>query len=109
MNNTLLRSIAAGLLIGAALFIMPFFLVRLVIFVLLISAVFRLFGGRRFRRGGWGRGRGYGYMPAFADRIRQMNDEEYTQFKQRFERGRCEGYESQKSTDNPANESTANV
>ena len=107
MNNNLLRSILAGALLGAALFIMPFFLLRVLVFFLIIGALFRLFGGRRFRRGGWGPGRGYGYMPAFADRIRQMSDEEYNQFKQRFEYGRCGGYDAPKSADQPASETTS--
>ncbi|MVM32674.1 hypothetical protein GO755_21715 [Spirosoma sp. HMF4905] len=110
MNNNLVRSIAAGLLLGLALFIMPFFLIRLVVFFLIVGALFRLFGGRRFRRSGWGSGRGYGYMPAFADRIRHMSDEEYNQFKQRFERGgRCGDYTSQKAAENPTNETSTNV
>ncbi|QMW06532.1 hypothetical protein [Spirosoma foliorum] len=110
MNNNLVKSIAAGVLLGAALFIMPFFLIRLVVFFLIIGALFRLFGGRRFRRGGWGQGRGYGYMPAFADRIRQMSDEEYNQFKQRFEQGgRCGDYFNQKGTGNSTNDTSANV
>lgn len=106
MNNTLLRSILAGLLLGAALFIMPFFLIRLVFFVLIIGALLRLFGGSRFRRG-WRQGPGYGQMPAFADRIRQMSDDEYSQFKQRFSQGdRCGDYGTRKATDNPADETT---
>ncbi len=84
MNNILLKSILAGLLLGVALFVMPFFLVRLVFFILIIGALVRLFGGGRFRRG-WGRGYGHGYTPAFADRIRQMSDAEYADFKQRYQ------------------------
>ncbi|MBD2702152.1 hypothetical protein IC229_15985 [Spirosoma sp. BT702] len=96
MNNTLLKSILAGLLIGAALFIMPFFLLRFFIFIFIIGLLFRLFGRGRHRRG-WGRGWGYGPgpMPAFADRIRQMSDEEYNTFKQRFS-GNCYGYDAPK-------------
>ena len=86
MNNNLLRSILAGLLLGVALFVMPFFLIRLVFFFVIIGVLFRLFGGGRFR-GRWGRGRRFGYMPAFADRIRQMSDSEYTTFKQRYDQG----------------------
>ncbi|GAB4013049.1 hypothetical protein GCM10028808_30880 [Spirosoma migulaei] len=106
MNNNLLKSILAGLLVGVALFIMPFFLIRLVFFVLIIGALLRIFGGGRFRRG-WRQGPGYGQMPAFADRIRQMSDEEYNQFKQRFNQGgRYGDYETRKATDKPTNETT---
>ena len=98
MNNNLLRSILAGLLLGVALFVMPFFLIRLVFFFVIIGVLFRLFGGGRFR-GGWGRGQRFGYMPAFADRIRQMSDEEYTTFKQRYDQGYCKSGAAQKSTE----------
>ncbi len=102
MNNTLLKSILAGLLLGAALFILPFFLLRVALFFLLIGAIFRLFRGRGGRRG---RGAGRGYMPAFTDRIRQMNDDEYNEFKQRFGRGRCNNGDFSK----PAEQTTTNV
>ena len=109
MNNTLVKSILAGLLLGAALFIMPFFLIRLVFFILIIGALFRLFGGGRYRRGGWGRGRGFGYMPAFTDRIRHMSDDEYNQFKQRFNQDRCGAYGEQKASEKPSNENTTTI
>ena len=109
MNNTLLRSILAGLLVGAALFIMPFFLIRMVVFLLIISALFRLFGGGRFRRGGWRRGWGYGHTPAFTDRIRQMSNEEYNQFKQRYAPGSRRDYRRPTSPENPANETSTNI
>ena len=102
MNNTLLRSILAGLLLGVALFIMPFFLIRLVFFFVIIGALFRLFGGGRFRRSNWGRGRDFGYTPAFADRIRQMSDDEYNQFKQRYQ-GRGGDSDSTKPTEETTN------
>ncbi|WP_420150605.1 hypothetical protein [Spirosoma sp.] len=109
MNNTLVKSILAGLLIGAALFVMPFFLIRFVFFVLIISALFRLFGGGRFRRGGWGPGWRYGRDYAFTDRIRQMSDDEYNQFRQRYAYDRCGQNDDRKSTDNPTTESTTNT
>lgn len=108
MNNTLVKSILAGLLIGAALFIMPFFLLRFVVFFLIIGALFRLFGGGRFRRRGWGPGWGYRGGYAFTDRIRQMSDEEYSQFKQRSDYGGYTNYETRKSTENPTDENPTN-
>ncbi|WP_461147046.1 hypothetical protein [Spirosoma pulveris] len=100
MNNNLVRSIVAGFLLGLALFIMPFFLIRLAFFLLIVGALFRLFGAGRFRRG-WGRG--YGHMPAFADRIRQMSDAEYTEFKQRY-RGRWSDASDQGKSENTPNQ-----
>lgn len=82
--NLILKSILAGLLLGAALFMLPFFLLRLAVFFLLMGAFFRLVRGPR--RGPWAfgkPGRGFGQRGfAFADRIRQMSDEEYNAFKQ---------------------------
>lgn len=72
-----LKPILAGILIGAALFFMPFFVLRVVIVFLIIGALFRLFAGRRF-----GRGYGRGFHHAYADNIRNMSDEEYKAFKQ---------------------------
>lgn len=73
----LLKPILAGILIGAALFFMPFFVLRVVAVFLIIGGLFRLFGGRRFG-GGYGRG----FHPAFADNIRNMSEEEFKAFKQ---------------------------
>jgi len=73
----LLKPILAGILIGAALFFMPFFVLRVVVVFLIIGAMFRLFRGRRFSRG-YGRGLHH----AYADNIRNMSDEEYKAFKQ---------------------------
>lgn len=69
------------MLAGAALFVMPFFFVRALLFVLIIGGLFRLFRGRGFR--GWGYG--HGFHPAFADTIRNMSEEEYKAFRQKFE------------------------
>ncbi|AQG81925.1 hypothetical protein [Spirosoma montaniterrae] len=85
--NIILKSILAGLLLGAALFILPFFLLRVFLFFLLIGGLFRLIRGRRgFGPRGFGYGRrgfAYGGPFGFADRVRQMSDEEYTAFKER--------------------------
>ncbi len=79
MTAHVLKSIGGGVLIGAALFFAPFFLLRAFLFILVIGAIFRLFVGRRFRRG-WKSD----FHPAFADHIRNMSDEEYTAFKQHY-------------------------
>jgi len=81
MKRSIFKPISAGILIGAALFFIPFFLLRVLIVFLIIGALFRLFGRRGFR-GRYGRG----FHPAFADKIRNMSDEEYNQYKQNIER-----------------------
>jgi len=60
---------------------MPFFFLRVLVVFLIIGGLFTLFGGRGFR-GRYGRG----FHPAFADKIRNMSDEEYNEYKQSFER-----------------------
>lgn len=80
MTTQVFKSIAIGVLVGAALFFAPFFLIRFLLFFLLIGLIVRFFVGGRFRRG-WG----YGFPPAFADKIRNMTDEEYAAFKQKYQ------------------------
>ncbi len=79
------KAVIAGILGGAALFFLPFFILRLFLFILFIGLAIRLVVGIGFRRGGHWRGRGFN--PQFADKIRSMNDEEYNQFKQKFTAG----------------------
>jgi hypothetical protein len=95
MTRSILKPILAGILIGAALFFMPFFLLRVLIVFLIIGGLFRLFGGRGFR-GRYGRG----FHPAFADKIRNMSDEEYNQYKQSYEGWGSRNNSHQTSTEN---------
>ena len=77
----IVRPIIAGILIGAVLFFMPFFFVRILLFFLIIGAIFRFFIGRR----SWGYRRGFD--SSFTDNIRNMSDEEYNRFKQTVNQG----------------------
>ncbi len=95
MTRSILKPILAGMLIGAALFFMPFFLLRVLLVFLIIGALFRLFGGRGIR----GR-HGRGFHPAFADSIRNMSDEEYNKYKQRFEDCGSRNSSKQSTTEN---------
>jgi len=76
MNRGIIKPIVGGIVLGAALFFIPFFLLRVVAFVIIVGAIFRLFAGRRRF------GRGFNeHRLAFADNIRNMSDEEYQKFK----------------------------
>lgn len=76
MTKQILKTILAGVLAGAAFFLVPFFLLRVIVFALIIGAVFRLLG--------FGRHRFAGRMNlAFAEKLRNMSDEEWAAFKQR--------------------------
>lgn len=78
MNKSVLKTIIAGALAGAALFFMPFFLFRVFAFFLVAGTMFRFFIARSLRRGF-----GMGMRPAYADKIRSMSDEEYNHFKEK--------------------------
>lgn len=79
MNAQIIKPVVGGLLIGAALFFLPFFFLKVLLIFLAIGLIFRFFGWRRFRGPrGW----------AYADRIRNMSDEEYDLFKRNW-RGGC--------------------
>ena len=77
MNRSILKPIVAGALIGAALFFIPFFVLRVIALFLIAGLIFRLFAGRRRR---FGRNFNEGRL-SFVDRIRNMSDEEYQAFK----------------------------
>ena len=81
MKRQLIKTITVGAVLGAALFLLPFFVLKVLVIFLLFGLVFRFFGRHRSYRGpyGW----------AFADKIRTMSDEEYTAFKERLSHGRC--------------------
>ncbi len=88
MNRSIVKPIIGGVLIGAALFFIPFFLLRVAVLVLIVGLLFRLFG-----RGSWGPGsRRQERFTRFADKVRNMTDEEYAQFKERFQYG-CSGHD----------------
>ncbi|MBT1696015.1 hypothetical protein KK083_03945 [Fulvivirgaceae bacterium PWU4] len=88
MTKQLVKPILAGILIGVAFYVLPFFFFRGFFFFIVVFFLIRfLFWGRwggPFR--GW---RGYyghnSIHPAFADTIRKMSDEEYETFKKKFD------------------------
>ncbi len=80
MKRTLFKPIVGGLIAGIALFLMPFFLLRIALFFLVVGTLFRIFVRRKFS--------GMGFGPNFADKIRAMSDEEYAAFKEKFQ-GHC--------------------
>ncbi|MFT4094088.1 MAG: hypothetical protein QM640_10640 [Niabella sp.] len=93
MNTSVLKPVIAGIILGAALFFMPFFVLRVATVVLIAGTLFRLFAGRRF-------GRRFGTdnrFAGFADKIRNMSDEEYARFKEKFQYG-CGRYNDMTAT-----------
>ncbi len=88
------KTVLAGFLTGIALFILPFFLVRVFVFFLLVGAIFKLMSGGR---------RGMHYRYAFAHKFRNMSEEDRKTFMQKHG-GRCSYYADNENTNN--NETT---
>ncbi|NBA85846.1 hypothetical protein GVN16_08755 [Emticicia sp. CRIBPO] len=70
MTNSIFKSVLFGLLLGAALFFLPVFILGIFIF----ATIARLLFFRSMRRRYWG-----AYQ--FADRVRSMSDEEFHHFR----------------------------
>lgn len=80
MSNQILKTILFGAVLGAVLFWVPFFAVKILLFFMIFGLFFRFFKGRRYYGPtGW----------SYADKIRNMSEEEYTDFKANFRGGRC--------------------
>ncbi len=82
MMKQFFKTVLAGILAGLALFILPFFLIRVFIFFLLLGAIFKLMGGRR---------RGMHYRYAYAHKFHNMSEEERKAFMSRYG-NYCGGY-----------------
>lgn len=80
MTKQILKAVAAGILAGVALFLMPFVLIRILAVFLIIRLIFRLVGGPRHR---WKNGN-YFY-PAFNRRWQHMTDDEKKSFRDKME------------------------
>ncbi len=80
MKNSIFRSILMGLLIGVLVFVA----FRLVLVLLLVAAIFKLAGGGKWKRAQWRQ-----QKLAYVDNVRNMNEDEYEQFKSNFGQGHC--------------------
>jgi len=76
MIQQLLKTVLAGVLAGVALFMMPFIILKVLIFFLLIKAVFRLMGGKRRSHGRW--------QYAYAYKFKNMSEEDRAAFIQKY-------------------------
>jgi hypothetical protein len=75
MTTQIFKTVLAGILAGVALFMIPFFLIRILIFFLLVKAIFRLLGGRR---------RYWGRYPAYAYSCRTMSEDDRKAFATKY-------------------------
>lgn len=67
MIFSILRTIAIGVMAGFALFVLPFILMKVLFFALIVGAAMRLFRGRRSRNL-WHR---MPYRPMYVDDLRE--------------------------------------
>ncbi len=75
MIKQILKTVLAGVLAGVALFMMPFLLIKVLIFFLLIKAIFRLLGWRK---------RHHHWQYAYAHKYKNMSEEERAAFTQKY-------------------------
>jgi hypothetical protein len=89
MTAQILRTIAAGILAGVVFFMIPFFIVKVLVILLLIKAIFRLLGWRR---------KHWRMHPAYAHKYHNMTEEERKAFIQKYG-NRCGWYHEEKGSD----------
>ena len=82
MTTQILKVIAAGILGGIALFLMPFIILRILVIFLIIRLIFRLVGGKRHWKNGM---HARHFYPAFSRRWQHMSDEERKSFREKME------------------------
>jgi len=76
MKRSIVKPIIGGVLIGLGAFFAPWLLCKIMLFFFIVGGIFRLIFWSRMGR--WGHPRMY---MAYADKIRGMNEEEYSAFK----------------------------
>jgi hypothetical protein len=82
MTKEVLKTVFAGILAGVALFMIPFFLIKVIIFFLLIKAIFRLLVGKRRWHGG-------GMRMAFVQKYNSMSEDERKAFMEKYGNRNC--------------------
>ena len=104
MTKQILKVVTLGILGGLALFAFPFFVLKAVIFIVLLGFIFRLFIGRRR----FGRGFGPGFAFAEGGNMKQhfqnMTREERKAFFEKMKQHGC-GVHGKDEKNNPENES----
>lgn len=91
MKNSILKTVVMGALFGALVFFMPFFMVG----IFFCFAIFGMMMRRRMRY------MGYGFHQfAYADKIRNMNEDEYQNFKSKMSQHQCHHRSQQQVTNN---------
>jgi hypothetical protein len=90
MTTQILKTILAGVLAGLLLYMVPFIIVKILLFILVIRFIFYLLGGRRY----WHH-RHY----AYASKWEGMSDDEKKRYAEKYGRGCCDWENEKKSND----------
>ena len=88
MNTRTFKLIIGGALLGTAIYFVPFFILKVAAFFILLALVAWLFKGRRHHE----------QRLAFVDHLRNMSDEEYEEWKSR--KGHCGHYSRHTKSEN---------
>jgi hypothetical protein len=88
MNRGILKALFGGAILGTALFFAPFFVLKMMLVFFIIAGLFRIMFWRRIYY--WGRP--HMYM-AMADKVRNMSEAEYTEFKSKMNHWEQHGYQ----------------
>lgn len=83
MYYSIFRPVLFGVLLGLGIYFIPFFILKVLLFFVIVGALIRFFIFRRIRRFFTGQL----FITGYADRIRRMSDAEYKKHKQRYQRG----------------------
>jgi predicted membrane protein len=85
MKKSIIKSLLAGIIAGALIFFTGPFLLLFTFIVLTLKFIFTPFGmGRMMMMGGYGHLGHWRHSYAFADKIRNMSEEEFSQFQNRM-------------------------
>jgi predicted membrane protein len=82
MKRTILKKIFAATILGTAIFLMPYFFLKVAAFFILTSMLIRIFIKRKMKQV-FG---GHYPRPAFTDTLRTVNNEEYMSLKRKAKR-----------------------
>lgn len=85
MKKSIVKSLFAGIIVGALIFFTGPFLLLFAFIVLTLKFIFTPFGmGRMMMMGAYGHPGYWRHSYAFADKIRNMSEEEYSHFQNRM-------------------------
>lgn len=77
MKTNYFKPVVFGIFLGAGLYFIPFFIFKMVLFIALVGGILRLFWWRK-------RGHYHHWHLAYAEKIRNMNEEEFTEYKNKM-------------------------